>query len=133
MGYRSDVIVLMYAGTPEEQVMVNEWVKVQLAKRGADDNLHKNFHFMQGMVRFDADSWKWYGSYEEIQWLDKLFEDYVEAFCSILDNPTVKTLNDERTYAIEFARVGEDYEDIETWARGAAQGRLYVARSIMVD
>ena len=77
MGYRSDITVLMYAGTPEEQVMVNEWVKGQLAKRGADDDLHKNFTFMHRMVRFDAESWKWYDSFPEVQWLEKLFEDCV--------------------------------------------------------
>jgi len=133
MGYRSDVTVLMYAGTPEEQVMVNEWVKGQLAKRGADSDLHENFDFMHRMVRFDAEQWKWYDSYEPVQWLEKLFEDYVDIFCSTLKNPTVETLNDERTYAIEYVRVGENYEDIETWDKGESQGRLYVSRQIMVD
>ena len=133
MGYRSDITVLMYAGTPEEQVMVNEWVKVQLAKRGADDELHKYFTFMHRMVRFDVEHWKWYEGYNEVDWLNKLFSDYVETFCSTLDNPTVETLNQERTYAIEFARVGENYDDIETWEKGECQGRLYINRSICVD
>ena len=131
MGYRSDVTVLMYAGTPEEQVIVNEWVKAQLAKRGGD--LMHNFTFMHRMVRFDAENWKWYDSYPEVQWLEKLFEDYVDIFCSTLKNPTVETLNKERTYAIEYVRVGEEYEDIESWDKGESQGRLYVSRQIMVD
>lgn len=129
MGYRSDITVLMYAGTPEEQVMVNEWVKGQLAKRGADSDLHENFHFMHSMVRFDAESWKWYESYPEVQWLEKLFEDYVDTFITAdSEDP-----RNNSTYAIEFARVGEEYEDIETWYKGAVQGRLYVSRQIMVD
>ena len=131
MGYRSDVTVIMYARTPEEQVMVNEWVKGQLAKRG--DDLIDKFTFMHRMVRFDAEQWKWYDSDEEVQWLEKLFEDYVDIFCSTLKNPTVETLNKERTYAIEYVRVGEEYEDIESWDKGESQGRLYVSRQIMVD
>ena len=127
MGYRSDVTVIMYADTKEEQVMVNEWVKGQLAKRG--DDVEDSFNFRPDMVRFDAESWKWYDSYEEIQWLEKLFADYVETFCSTLG----ETLRDERTYAIEYCRVGENYEDIVTWSAGTSEGRLHVARSIIVD
>ena len=128
MGYRSDVTVLMYAGTPEERVMVNEWVKGQLAKRGADDTLYtNNFTFMHRMVRFDAEQWKWYDSDEEVQWLEKLFEDYIDTFIANEDP------RNNSTYAIEYARVGEEYEDIETWAKGEQQGRLYVSRQIMVD
>lgn len=121
MGYRSDVTVIMYADTKEEQLMVNEWVKMQLAKHSEDWG--DNFHFLPNMVRFDAENWKWYDSYEEIQWLEKLFADYKEAFCG----------NSDATYAIEFARVGEDYADIEVWDAGASEGRLYVVRSIRVD
>lgn len=129
MGYRSDVTVIMYAGTPEEQVMVNEWVKGQLAKRDAADTMHKDFHFMERMVRFEVEDWKWYDSYEEVQWLEKLFEDYADTFITAdTENP-----RDNSTYAIEFARVGEDYQDIESWSRGAAQDRLYVSRAIRVD
>ena len=130
MGYRSDITVLMYAGTPEEQVMVNEWVKGQLAKRGGD--LMHNFTFMHRMVRFDAESWKWYDSYPEVQWLEKLFEDYVDTFIAN-DLSDSEDPRNNSTYAIEYARVGEEYEDIETWARGEQQGRLYVSRQIMVD
>jgi len=135
MGYRSDVTVIMYADTPEEQVMVNEWVKVQLAKRTdvEEPGLRHRFYFMPNMVKFEVEGWKWYDSYEEIQWLEKLFEDYVEAFCSTLDNPTVKTLNDERTYAIEYVRVGENYDDVVFWEKGCSEGRIYVQRTIMID
>jgi hypothetical protein len=133
MGYRSDVTVIMYANTPEEQVMVNEWVKGQLAKRGADDTLYRNnFTFMHGMVRFDAEQWKWYESYPEVQWLEKLFEDYVNTFIAN-DLSDSEDPRNNSTYAIEYVRVGEEYEDIETWARGEQQGRLYVSRQIMVD
>ena len=133
MGYRSDITVLMYAGTPEEQVMVNEWVKGQLAKWGADNALYiNNFTFTHRMVRFDAESWKWYDSYPEVQWLEKLFEDYVDTFIAN-DLSDSEDPRNNSTYAIEYARVGEEYEDIETWARGEQQGRLYVSRQIMVD
>jgi len=112
---------------------VNEWVKGQLAKRGADDDLYmNNFTFMHRMVRFDAEQWKWYDSYEPVQWLEKLFEDYVDTFIAN-DLSDSEDPRNNSTYAIEYARVGEEYEDIETWARGEQQGRLYVSRQIMVD
>ena len=130
MGYRSDITVLMYANTPEEQVMVNEWVKGQLAKRG--DDLIDKFTFMHRMVRFDAESWKWYDSFPEVQWLEKLFEDYVDTFIAN-DLSDSEDPRNNSTYAIEYARVGENYEDIETWDKGESQGRLYVSRQIMVD
>jgi hypothetical protein len=120
----------MYAGTPEEQVMVNEWVKVQLAKRTdvEEPGLRHRFYFMPYMVKFEVEGWKWYDSFEEIQWLEKLFADYVDIFCR-----DENSLDDKRTYAIEFCRVGENYEDIVLWEKGASERKIYVQRTIMID
>ena len=130
MGYRSDVTVIMYADTPEEQVMVNEWVKVQLAKRTdvEEPGLRHRFYFMPNMVKFEVEGWKWYDSYEEIQWLEKLFADYVEIFC-----PDPNDDNDNRAYAIEYMRVGENYEDVNYWYRGCAEDYLMLDRTIVID
>ena len=121
MGYRSDVVALMYSkeDTPESKAIIKEFIRQRI-----NDNLTDYFDYDGWGVKFEAEQWKWYESYDDIQILEKLFADYQDTFCEG---------GYDSQYAFEFIRVGESYDDIETHEAGAEQGRLRVNRSIYVD
>jgi len=124
MGYRSDVVALMYSkeDTPESKAIIKEFIRQRI-----NDNLTDYFDYDGWGVEFRAEHWKWYESYDDIQILEKLFDEYQEAFCG------GHGVDYDCKYAYEFIRVGESYDDIETHEAGAEQGRLRVNRSIYVD
>lgn len=121
MGYRSDVVALMYSkgDKPENRAMIKEFVRQRVTPE-----LMENFDFDGWGVKFEAEQWKWYEGYADIQMLEKLFDEYKEAFCEG---------GYESQYAYEFVRVGESYDDIETDEAGCSQGRLSVDRTICVE
>ncbi len=123
MGYRSDVVALMYGiqNTPEEIAMIKEFIRQRVPPNIFESEC---FEFNEWGVKFEAEQWKWYESYDDVQILEKLFADYQDAFCEG---------NYDAAYAFEFIRVGESYDDIETHEAGAARGRLSVNRSIVID
>lgn len=124
MGYRSDVVALMYSveNLPENNLMVKEFIRQRVTP-----DLMEYFDFDGWGVQFEAEHWKWYTGYADIDMLEKLFADYQDAFCN------GRGVDYDCKYAYEFVRVGESYDDIETHEAGAEQGRLCVMRSIRVD
>ena len=124
MGYRSDVAALMYSkgGTPEEVAIIREFIRQRVTPE-----LMKYFDFDGWGAVFEVEQWKWYESYADIQMLEKLFDEYQEAFCG------GHGVDYDCKYAYEFIRVGESYDDIETHEAGAEQGRLSVDRFIRIE
>ena len=134
MGYRSSVVCLMYGNNDiGDNTIVKEFVRSRVeAYTGsnmvsyADVNVIKDaFDYSGWGVKFQADDWKWYDSYADIQFLEQLFDEFEELV--IGDDAS------ETSYALEFVRVGEEIEDIEQRMRGAIEGRLYITRCISVD
>ena len=121
MGYRSDVVALMYSkeDTPESKAIIKEFIRQRI-----NDNLTDYFDYDGWGVKFEAEQWKWYESYADIQILEKLFADYQDTFCEG---------GYDSQYAFEFIRVGESYDDIETHEAGCNQCRLRVDRFIRVE
>ena len=121
MGYRSDVVALMYGkgNTPEDKAMIKEFIRQRVTPE-----LMENFDFDGWGVKFEAEQWKWYSDYDDIKMLEKLFAEYKEAFCEG---------NYDAAYAFEFARTGEACDDTEMDAAGCNQCRLHVRRTIIVD
>ena len=121
MGYRSDVVALMYSkgGTPEEVAIIREFIRQRVTPE-----LMKYFDFDGWGAVFEVEQWKWYDSYADIQMLEKLFKEYQDTFCEG---------GYAAAYAYEFVRVGESYDDIETHEAGAEQGRLSVDRFIRIE
>jgi hypothetical protein len=114
----------MYATNADvvRQAMVNEWLRQRIPE--GDEKL---FEIRDDRAVFRVKQWKWYEDYEEVKVLSSLFSEFAQTFC--LDERD----RDNSDYAVEFIRVGEDYEDIETWANGQSEYRLYVERTITVD
>jgi hypothetical protein len=125
MGYRSDVICIMYARDVKDVDKVDEagmaFIKAWLNSRLTEEekNLFEFDH--DSMVVFSVEQWKWYDSYPDIQRLEKLFEDFME-LCEVGNN-----------YRMEFMRVGENYDDIEMRESDNSHGLLRLKRSIYID
>lgn len=131
MGYRSSVVCLMYGNNDiGDNTIVKEFVRsnVEAYTSGRGDEgkyVRDAFDYSGWGVTFRADDWKWYDSYADIQFLEKLFEEFEELL--IGDDAS------ETSYGLEFVRVGEEIEDIEQRYRGSIEGRLNVDRTIYVD
>lgn len=127
MGYRSDVTCVMYSSNKAEQAIINEWVRQRIEGKGMEDY----FQFEEGIVIFEVSAWKWYDTYEEIIFLEKMFQDFNDTFCQAPDDA-----NDKSNYNIEFARIGEGTDDIEYWdngTQGYSDNRIRIQRSISID
>lgn len=123
MGYRSSVTCLMYSASRDDNDSTKGIIKEFIRQR-IKPELFQYFTFDGWGARFDAENWKWYEGYTDIDSLMKLFDEYKEAFCENgYDSP----------YAFEYVRIGESYEDIETVDAGCSYNRLYVNREITVD
>ena len=104
MGYRSDLVVVIYPDTQtkEEDIAPYDAMKTFMAttfKEVADtfhDDLtwHDDYH----CLKFKIDDAKWYKSYPDVQ----VFEDMMRFF-----------RDETRGYCTEYARVGESNDDIE--------------------
>lgn len=124
MGYRSDVTCIMYTRNPTDNgagAVMTTWLK---------QNIHESdmqyFEFHDTEVIFIAEDWKWYESYADIQRLEKLFNDFKETFCG-------DEIQYECDFAYEFMRVGENYDDIETYQAGASMSRISLSRCIRIE
>ena len=68
------------------------------------------------VLKFDANSIKWYDSYPEVDRFTKFLEE-------------VRDLE----YEYEFIRLGEEGDDVDEDSTGDAEGYMYVSRSIEVN
>jgi hypothetical protein len=114
-----------------DNTIVKEFVRSRVeaysdaAHPEAANHVKNAFNYDGWGVMFQADDWKWYDSYPDIQFLEKLFDEFEELLIGDDRNNT--------SYALEFIRLGEETDDIEERMYGAIEGRLYVGRSIHID
>lgn len=131
MGYRSSVVCLMYGNNDiGDNTIVKEFVRSRVEAYTSETvevgkYIRDAFNYDGWGVRFQADDWKWYESYPDIQFLEALFDEFEELV--IGEDPS------ETSYALEFVRIGEDSDDIEERMRGAIEGRTWISRCIVVD
>lgn len=123
MGYRSVVKVLVYAerNGVDNTVEKYEQLKTLMNTTFKDvydywEDPHFTWDDEHRVLKFSADSIKWYDGYPEIA----SFEHFLE-------------MVDGLGYEFEFIRVGENYEDIETRQSNNAEYYLSVRREIEVD
>jgi len=120
MGYRSDVKALVYPLGGADNLLNYDKLKLlmnttfkDLYESWSDDFDWNDKH---RVLMFDANSVKWYESYDE-----------VKNFTVFLDD--VQKLG----YEYEFMRIGEDDTDVESMTSSNAERFLYVQRSIEVS
>ena len=124
MGYRSDVIVLIYPDAPtllDERPLYDQ-LKVLLAttfKHVIDEHFEACMTWLDKdhVLKFSLQDVKWYPDYEDV----KQFEAMLDAFQS----------EEIAGYCTEFIRVGEESDDVtECRSGGNNQYYLHVNRSI---
>jgi hypothetical protein len=121
MGYRSDVKALIYPAGGEHNLLNYDKLKTLMNTTFKDvldywsddyftwDDKHR-------VLKFDANSIKWYDSYPEVTRFIKFLEEAHEL-----------------EYEYEFIRLGEEDDDVEDDRTGDAEGYMYVSRSIEVN
>ena len=121
MGYRSDVQALVYPQSGDQNLL--EYDKLKLLFNTTFDDVFSSWgedYFSwddtHRVLKFDANSVKWYDSYPEVAKFIKFLAEVQEL-----------------GYEFEFIRIGEDDDDVETDRSGDAEGYMYVSRSIEVS
>jgi hypothetical protein len=121
MGYRSDVQAIIYPSGGDQNLLEYDKLKLLFNTTFKDvfeawgpdyfswDDKHR-------VLKFDANSVKWYDSYPEVQKFVQFLTDVAG-----LD------------YQYEFIRLGEEDDDIEDDRTGDAEGFMYINRSIEVS
>lgn len=107
MGYRSDVMALIYPEPGGDKSAKFEQLKVLMATtfRGVSDEFGDPYMTWledDRVLKFDIRDVKWYPSYPDVQ----MFEAMLEAF-------NAASSDDIPGYCTEFVRVGEETDDVE--------------------
>jgi len=121
MGYRSDVQAIIYPLGGEHNLL--EYDKLKLLFNTTFKDVFEawgedyfSWNDAHRVLKFDANSVKWYDSYPEVQKLTQFLADV-----AALD------------YQYEFIRLGEEDDDVEDDRTGDAEGYMYINRSIEVS
>lgn len=123
MGYRSDVTVLLYCSTKVEAPELELFVKTNWPEN--DFLALERLERAQRLAfQLKLEGVKWYEGYPEV--------DDVNQFLEKLDNVMSARYDAGQpcSWAYEFARVGEDYEDIEMRRSEPSEYLLHVVRHI---
>jgi hypothetical protein len=123
MGYRSEITAVFYTNEGDEWPLLKLFVSENFPKdfenclREECEEPRNRWGFV-----FRVDDYKWYDSYPEVQ----AFNEFEEKF---------KTMQKcrEGAWSCEFARIGEDYNDIENNSSDHADYVLRVERRIEID
>jgi hypothetical protein len=127
MGYRSCVALLLY-GTPEKVDMV-EAMLVQRLDPEYDRALFERVKQMRDEEGERTILW----TFDDIKWYSEL-DSYKDAMFSWVDDINEAVPDHERDYklAVEFVRVGEEYEDNEVAYSIYADNALEITRNIEI-
>jgi hypothetical protein len=121
MGYRSDVQALIYPANGDTNLL--EYNKLKLLMNTTFKDVYESWgndwftwDDKHRVLKFSANSVKWYDSYPEI-------ERFIKFLAEVRD----------LEYEYEFIRIGEEDDDVEEDSTGDAQGFMYVSRTIEVN
>lgn len=121
MGYRSDVHMVFYTSSREEDAAVQLWVQENIQPHLEGDTC-KPFSLdrLRGYYVVLEDV-KYYPDYPAVAAIDAAFAQFSE-----MDEPN-------NGYACEFIRIGEESEDTEFRSSDRPDGLLYVSRKVNTD
>jgi hypothetical protein len=109
MGYRSDVMALIYPDTDNDTDKQARYDQLKLLMATTFSEVAQHFsaemHWLdqECVLKFDIQDSKWYPGYSDVQMFESMrrqFDEDIEGYCT------------------EFVRVGENYEDIEVSGNG---------------
>jgi hypothetical protein len=121
MGYRSDVQALIYPLSGDQNLL--EYNKLKLLMNTTFKDVFEawsddyfSWDDKHRVLKFSANSIKWYDSYPDVAKFIKFLAD-------------VRDLE----YEYEFMRIGEDTDDIESDGTGDSSNYMYIQRTIEVN
>lgn len=120
MGYRSDVVALLYTNKPEHLPLLKLWLTANFPMKEFENNIK---WFDRGII-LKEEHVKWYDEYDEVKLFNSAVHKFVEEFCE------AKGAFDG---AYEFMRIGESDDDIESDCCGDYDYLLSCERSIRID
>lgn len=123
MGYRSDVHAVFYTQKREDWPLLKLFVEENFPMDELGGCLSE-FHGKWHGFHFHSEYVKWYESYSEVQ----AFDNFVERFVG-----QIALGVDSSRWCYEFARIGEDYSDIEHAVEGHADNLLEIHRVIATE
>jgi hypothetical protein len=109
MGYRSDLVVLIYPDVENAKDMAPKYEQLKLLmgttfKEVVDEFFGSCMEWLDSdyVLKFDINDVKWYPSYSDVQMFEKMLS-------------TLKGYDDEdiKGYCTEFVRIGEESDDTE--------------------
>ena len=120
MGYRSDVVALLYTNKPEHVPLLKLWLTANFPMKEFEDSIK---WFDRGII-LKEEHVKWYADYPDVQEFVIATRKFVEEFCE------AKGAFDG---AYEFMRIGESDDDIESDCCGDYDYLLSLDRKIQID
>lgn len=125
MGYRSDVVMCMYAHQAEDFPALKVWFDQfeHDIKHRWDGYFTIETINSQQVILFDASDVKWYDSFDDVKFVENMLTQFRNTF---------QTNETEQYYNYEFIRVGEDTQDIEEDCGNSGFNVLHVDRSIQI-
>jgi hypothetical protein len=122
MGYRSEVAIAFYSVDDDSKAVIKLWLDENLPfKDWSKDEFWKEVRGGTGWI-FHAEEVKWYESYPDVQAVEKAMDRFRKLF-----------IDESNVGALEFARIGETYEDIEFENWGDSDLVIDICRSINID
>ena len=121
MGYRSEITAVFYARNADEWPLLKLFFAENFPK-DLEENLEEIHNGGKCGFLLRVSDTKWYESFPEV----KEFEEFEEKF------KDMEKCGDG-TWSFEFARIGEDYTDIESRSSDHADYVLRVVRQIEID
>lgn len=122
MGYRSDLKAVFYTTDKEAWPVLKLYVDENFP-----EDLKGDLQVIQGKhitgYMFEGEGWKWYDSYPDVQAYNRFASNFLE----------LADADDGPLWCYEFARIGEDYEDLEINRSDKATYVLEFSRSIEVE
>lgn len=120
MGYRSEVLVLVYPRSGEDSLLKYDQLKTLMNTTFKEvydywDDPYFTWEDKHRVLKFACEDVKWYESYPE-----------VASFMHFID------MVDQLDYEFEFVRLGENYEDIETRYSNDCEWYTSVRREVEV-
>jgi len=119
MGYRSDVVALVYPAGGAENLLNYDKLKLLMNTTFKDFLEEWSEHFVwddkHRVLKFSVEDVKWYDGYPDVQ----RFGEFL-------------TVMNKLDYEYEIMRIGEDDTDVEYDSTGDAEGYISVSRSIEV-
>lgn len=123
MGYRSDVVIVLYASDKKDAAPIKLWLKENYPTAEWEDDEYTTW-FDDGL-KIVCNGVKWYDDRPDVQAMKNYIDEFDELFCNDIEGAPAG--------AWEFVRIGEDEDDNERRHGGDPNWYLSIERHIYTE